>query len=170
MACFANRRVCRYPTSLFGAGIFSSLYVPYFDVDVDANPSNEPEVVVPTSSTRAIVMKPLDDKAIHELLLVYVARGRRECYESNRLASLAISDSISTLFPAVHELSNSEDDKHEGPAASEKLPSAHQCTIKDPGSLWKQGRAVKRAGVSASENTDVQAISSAEYLYIEVRT
>lgn len=149
--------------------------MPYFDVDVDANSSNEPEVVVPTSSTRAIVMKPLDDKAIHELLLVHVARGRQECYESaskdsSRLTSLAISDSISTLFPAIHELSSSEDDNHEGPTASEKSPNIYQCTIKNPGSLWKQGRAVKRAGVSASENTDAQAISSAEYLYIEVRT
>lgn len=170
--CLIHIVLCRYPTSLFGAGILEKLYVPYFDVDVDANPSTKPEVVVPISSTGAIVMKPLDQKAIHELLLVYVARGRQECTEASssggaRLASLAMSDSISTLYPATHEHNSSEDATQDEPAAPTKPPSVHQCTIKSPRSLWKQGRAVKRTGAAPHESAAAQVINSAEYLYVE---
>ncbi|KAE9240754.1 hypothetical protein PF002_g9606 [Phytophthora fragariae] len=64
-----------YPTTLFGEGCLSTLYVPVVDGGRKREVQQE-ESTSPASSSE-VVMHPLDDRAIHELLLIYVARGNR---------------------------------------------------------------------------------------------
>ncbi|KAF1330372.1 hypothetical protein FI667_g5136, partial [Globisporangium splendens] len=124
----------RYPTSLFGAGILSTLYVPYLDAEVNMTPPQSSDGI--PKARDAATMRPLDPSCIHELLLVYVARARSSSNERDssgpsdrgasqqQLSSLAASDAISSLLP--HHLEQQEQQM------------VYQCVIKNPGALWKR--------------------------------
>lgn len=159
------RCACSYPTSLFGASMLSTLYVPFSDIDGDAGADSEPEVVgIRLSAREAVVMRALDTTALHELLLIFVARGRRDSGDaasksSRQVASLAISDAICELYPRHHPGRRDAED-----AAHSSSPVVYHCAIKNPRSLWKQKSQRTAAG---HENSDA-TLSSADHLYVEV--
>lgn len=160
----------RYPTSLFGAGILSKLYVPFSGVD---KPSQKTPTAseIPLPRFRGVTMKPLDEHSVHELLLVYIARGKHgndvassSSTPSHQLTSLAASDSISVLLPK-HLASG---DQQSAPGSQNPPVATHQCTIKNPGSLWKKGTTVaKRNG--ASDGMEPHFLSAADSVFVEVR-
>ncbi|DAZ95604.1 TPA: hypothetical protein N0F65_006090, partial [Lagenidium giganteum] len=84
-----------YPTAVFGAGVLSTLYVP-----VSSTSSR-------TLDTKAeFTMHPIDDRGLHELLLMYIARATKpvgstdtNSGKSSTLESLAEADAVTELFP-----------------------------------------------------------------------
>jgi hypothetical protein len=107
-------------------------------------------------------MLPLDDPTLHELLLVYVARGRRGLAQeksssvnsTQHLTSLALSDAVSRLVPCR------QDD-------SSQRTGARLCMIKAPRGLWEQdNELVKQATSSCSEA--IQRFREADAVFVEV--
>lgn len=108
----------RYPPSLIGTNILSALYVPIAD-----------GVGASHSENVAVKMHALDPHCIHELLLVYIARGKslegdgdhptRSSNGNRQMASVALSDALTVLYPS--------------PEQSGVI--RQQCVIKNPGLL-----------------------------------
>lgn len=120
-------------------------------------------------------MAALDARAIHELLLVYVARGCQQSSASGattQLTSLAMSDAISTLLPRNLTLRNSSSGDNDSETAA---PCVRQCAITHPGSLWKapaqSGRTLRQRTRAPSDASDqlFAAIRTADQLYVQVR-
>lgn len=112
---------CRYPPSLTGTGFLSALYVPRIDTSEPGDSSdsgNQDGKTTPLSDRSRPIMTSLSDVALHELLLVYIARARRSdeqpatdnSKEANDvLVSMAQSDAVQTLLPLPPELTSSSD-------------------------------------------------------------
>lgn len=104
-------------------------------------------------------MYPLDDHAIHELLLVYCGRGRHALTQdvissknsNQQLTSLALSDALNTLIPCRQE------DPHQ-------RVDARFCVIKNPSGLWKHDK--ETGEQDASE--ELQRFRDADTVFVEV--
>ncbi|KAL3656898.1 hypothetical protein V7S43_018236 [Phytophthora oleae] len=133
-----------YPSALFGEGCISTLYV---SVVAGLRDKEEQRDAKPRYK---VFMHPLTDEALHELLLVYVARGRRGVGSgvlSNQwLTSLACSDAINTLLPCRQK---------EGVGSS-------FCVIKNPRGLWKLS---KETGKRDPE--DFESFTDADIVFAE---
>lgn len=150
-----------YPTTLFGEGCLSTLYVPVFNGDRKREMQQE-ESTSPASSSE-VVMYPLDDRAIHELLLIYVARGNRALSQdgstdvnpTQQLTSLAYSDAVNTLMPCREIDSN--------PRAASPF-----CVIKNARGLCKQDKGTSGHD-DFSYSEDFQRFTDADIVFVEVR-
>ncbi|GMF64553.1 unnamed protein product [Phytophthora lilii] len=121
------------------------------------------ESTVATTSTSNVCMHALDDNAIHELLLIYVARGKcvprqdenLRMDTAQRLTSLALSDAVNTLLPCPQLNSNQ-------PVA------APFCIIKNPSGLWSEDKKTSEQDVALFSG-ELQRFRDADILFIEVQ-
>ncbi|KAE9002794.1 hypothetical protein PF005_g11817 [Phytophthora fragariae] len=148
-----------YPTTLFGEGCLSTLYVPVVDGGRKREVQQE-ESTSPASSSE-VVMHPLDDRAIHELLLIYVARGNRVLLQngstgvnpSQQLTSLAYSDAVNTLMPCREIDCN--------PRAASPF-----CVIKNARGLCKQHKGTSGHD-DFSYSEEFQRLADADIVFVE---
>lgn len=129
--------IYRYPPSLIGTNVLSALYVPVADGDDSRNSESDP-----------VKMHALDSYCIHELLLVYIARGKslegdgdhptRSSSGSRQMTSIALSDALTVLYPT-----------HCLPQQSGVI--RQQCVIKNPGLLKARKEARNSDQESASD-------------------
>ncbi|KAE9041142.1 hypothetical protein PR001_g6746 [Phytophthora rubi] len=118
------------------------------------------ESTSPASSSE-VVMHPLDDRAIHELLLIYVARGNRVLLQngstgvnpSQQLTSLAYSDAVNTLMPCREIDCN--------PRAASPF-----CVIKNARGLCKQHKGTSGHD-DFSYSEEFQRLADADIVFVE---
>ncbi|GMG14687.1 unnamed protein product [Phytophthora fragariaefolia] len=148
-----------YPTILFGEGCLSTLYVPIHAGEGACKGQLNSAFSAVDSE---VFMQPLDDHAIHELLLVYVARGKfgdtqdeNSRVDSNhQLTSLAFSDAINTLIPCRQVDTN-------------QRAYASFCVIKNPRGLLKQEKATSGHD-EFSYSGELQQFVDADIAFVEL--
>lgn len=107
-------------------------------------------------------MHPLDDRAIHELLFIYVARGKHTLMQdgsasvdsNEKLTSLAYSDAVNTLIPCRRVESN-------------KRAASPFCVIKNARGLCQQDGGLSAQNES-SYATELQQFADADIVFVEV--
>ncbi|KAG4062452.1 hypothetical protein PC123_g2700 [Phytophthora cactorum] len=151
-----------YPSALFGEGCITSLYVPVFTCLGESEVKyDQAKAIAPPSR---VSMLPLNDRAIHELLLVYVARGRHalkqdsgSSWDSNQqFTSLALSDAVNTLIPSRQ--------------TDSKQPAGTRfCVIKNPQGLWKQNNGWKQSKATGEQDDseELQGFREADVVFVE---
>ncbi|KAL4173378.1 hypothetical protein KRP22_005334 [Phytophthora ramorum] len=143
-----------YPTSLFGEGCLSTLYVPVVSTPVEQKVQQQEDN---TASSKAC-MVPLEDNIIHELLLLHVARGRNVLTHSQsstgisnqQLTSLALSDAVNTLVP-------------HGQADSNQRTGDRFCVIRNPQGLCDHDKETRDASISK----EFQCFRDADVVVVE---
>ncbi|KAL4132928.1 hypothetical protein PRIC2_003257 [Phytophthora ramorum] len=143
-----------YPTSLFGEGCLSTLYVPVASTPVEQKVQQQEDN---TASSKAC-MVPLEDNIIHELLLLHVARGRNVLTHSQsstgisnqQLTSLALSDAVNTLVP-------------HGQADSNQRTGDRFCVIRNPQGLCDHDKETRDASISK----EFQCFRDADVVVVE---
>ncbi|KAG7379898.1 hypothetical protein PHYPSEUDO_008020 [Phytophthora pseudosyringae] len=142
-----------YPSALFGEGCISTLYVPVV-TGLEEAEAQDQAIVSPSM----VSMHPLSAHAIHELLLIYVARASRTSDtvsnvddSKERLTSLALSDAVNTLVPCRQTDPNQQ-------------VGARFCVIKNPRGLWKQNKETE----DQDDAKAVQRFCDADIVFVEV--